>query len=78
MVLGGVLLADKSTSTTAWTVPGSVTTRDVVLGSGTGYLTSVLADSNAAVPAGTSGGITATTDQPATKAVIATIVLAAG
>ena len=70
--------ADKSTSTTAWTVPGGVVARDVLVGTGSGYLCAVLANSNAAVSAGSYGGLTATTDQPATKAVTATVVLNAG
>jgi PKD repeat protein len=68
--------ADKSTSTTQWTVPSAVVTRDVLVGSGSGYLSAVLADSGATVPAGTYGGLVASTNQPTTKAVTATIVLA--
>ena len=65
----------KSSVVTAWTVPASQTTRDADNGTGSGRINSVVADSGAAVPAGSAGGITATTDQPVGGADSWTIVL---
>jgi PKD repeat protein len=65
----------KSSVVTGWTVPGSQTVRDNDNGSGSGRINSVVADSGAAVAAGTAGGITATTDQPAGGADSWTIIL---
>jgi PKD repeat protein len=68
--------ADKSSSTTAWTVPPSVAVRGTSIGSGSGRITSVLADGDANVPAGTpAGGLTATTDFASSKATSWTVVL---
>lgn len=67
--------ADKSTSTTSWTVPTGVVTREIVLGSGSGYVTSALADSGAAVLPGAYGGLAASTNQPVTKAVTVSLAL---
>jgi PKD repeat protein len=50
---------DKSTATTGWTPSANATTRQVTLGSGSGYLTSVLADSGGPVPVGGYGPLTA-------------------
>jgi PKD repeat protein len=66
---------DKSSTTTAWTVPSSVVARDSVFGSGSGYLTSVIADSGSAVPAGTYSGVTASVAQPSAKGIAWSIVL---
>ncbi|MBE7163551.1 MAG: hypothetical protein INR72_20115, partial [Williamsia herbipolensis] len=44
--------ADRSSTTTGWTLPGDVTQRNEVLGTGGGQLTGVVADSNIAVAAG--------------------------
>jgi PKD repeat protein len=52
----------KSSAVNSWTVPGSQTTRNSDNGSGSGRVNSVIADSGAAVSAGSHGGITATTD----------------
>ncbi len=67
---------DKSSATTAWTAPAGQTVRDNALGTGTGYLTSLITDGDAASSAGPAGSLTATTDQTSTKAVMLTIVLA--
>ncbi|HEV7657845.1 MAG TPA: phytase [Mycobacteriales bacterium] len=67
--------ADKSATTTAWTAPAGVTVRAEPLGTGGGRITSLLADSGGAVPAGTAGGLTATTDAPS-RAASVTIALA--
>jgi PKD repeat protein len=69
--------SDKSSATTAWTAPDGVTSRGDSIGSGSGRVTSLTADSGGTVPTGTYGGLTATTDA-ASKAVAWTIVLAPG
>jgi PKD domain len=52
---------DKSTTSSAWTMPGTVTSRATVFGSGGGAVSAALADSNAPVT-GSYGGLTATTN----------------
>jgi PKD repeat protein len=69
--------SDKSSATLAWTPPNGVTSRGVSIGSGSGRVTSLTADSGGAVPTGTYGGLTATTDA-ASRALTWTIVLAPG
>jgi PKD repeat protein len=54
--------AAKSSTVTSWTTPGSQTSRSADNGSGSGRINSVLVDSGSAVPAGSAGGLTATTD----------------
>jgi PKD repeat protein len=54
--------AEKSSGTTAWTAPGGVSNRDTSTDTGSGRFGSLLADSGSAVPAGTYGGLTATTN----------------
>jgi hypothetical protein len=68
--------ADKSGTTTNWTEPASVTNRKEIAGSpaSSGRVTSLFGDSNAGVPSGTAGGLTATTDL-ASKGVSWSIVL---
>ncbi|GAA1582269.1 hypothetical protein GCM10009678_76270 [Actinomadura kijaniata] len=66
---------DKSSTTTAWTAPDTVTTRANVIGAGSGRVTALYADSNGGVPAGSHGGLKATTDV-ASRALMWTIVLA--
>jgi PKD repeat protein len=67
--------ADKSSTTTAWTPPGSVTTRSTFYDTGAGYVTSLLADSGSTVNAGSYGGKTATTNAASGKAAFWTIIL---
>ncbi|MDN3352514.1 PKD domain-containing protein [Actinomadura sp. DC4] len=67
--------SDKSSTTGAWTAPAGVTSRGSSVGSGSGRVTSLTADSGGTVPTGTYGGLTATTDA-ASKALTWTIVLA--
>jgi hypothetical protein len=68
--------ADRSSTTTGWTLPGGVTSRDVVLGTGKNYTSAALADSGKAVPLGTSPGRTASViGGPSGKAAMFTIVL---
>ena len=54
--------ADKSSATTAFTLPDDVTQRQTTCGTSTGRICSVLADSDGAVSAGTYGGLTATSN----------------
>ena len=68
--------ADKSTATTTWTVPAALTVRNQSAGTGSGHLTSVLADSGAGVAPGASAGVTATADSASAKATMWTVVLA--
>jgi len=56
------LWADKSETTTGWTAPAGVSTRDIGLGTGGGRYTSLLVDSGGPVAAGSYGGKTATTN----------------
>lgn len=68
--------AAKSSAVTAWTLPGSQTSRGADDGSGSGRINSVVADTGSSVSAGPVGGVTATTDQTAGAADSWTIVLA--
>jgi PKD repeat protein len=69
---------DKGNTTTAWTLPGSVTTRDVELGTGSGFVTSALADSAGADPVGTSvGGLQASTNAASSRGVVFSVLLRA-
>jgi hypothetical protein len=68
--------ADKSSTTTAWTAPASVTPRATFFDTGGGYTTSLLADSNTTVPSGSYGGKAATTNAASGKGAEWTIILA--
>ena len=69
--------ADKSSSTTGWTLPGGVTQRDQVIGTGSGHVTAVIGDSNAGQPAGTYPAQTATVGSTASgKGAMISLVLA--
>ena len=67
--------ADKSSATTAFTLPGEVTQRQAICSANAGRICSVLADSDAGVPAGTYGGLTATADAASANATMWTILL---
>jgi PKD repeat protein len=67
--------ADKSSATTVYTLPGTVTQRQANCATSTGRICSVLADSGAGVPAGTYGGLTATADASSANATMWTILL---
>jgi PKD repeat protein len=67
-------LADKSSLTTDWSAPSGAVVRDELVGTGGGHIASLVADSGAAVPTGTAGGLTATTDA-ASRAATVSIVL---
>ena len=67
--------SDKSSSTTGWTTPAGTTQRDLVLGSGGGRVTAVLADSAAAVVIGTYPTQTATVNDASGKGAMISLVL---
>lgn len=68
--------ADKSSTTTSWTLPGSVSGRGAAsIGTGTAHISAAVGDSNQTVASGVYGGLTAWTDQ-ATRALMMTVVLA--
>ena len=68
--------ADKSSTTTTWTAPAGVTPRDSLVGTGTGRVSTLLADSGGPVSNGGTGTATATTDATSGRGVSVTIVLA--
>lgn len=67
--------ADKSSATSAFTLPGDVTQRQAACGSNAGRICSVLADSAGGVPGGPYGGLVAVADAPSGTATTATILL---
>ena len=66
---------DKSSSTTAWTLPAGLSLRASGYGTGSGYLTTVAADEAAPRSQGTAAAMTARTDA-SSRAAATTIVLA--
>jgi hypothetical protein len=69
------LWSDKSSGTTSWTAPGSVTVRDTAIGTGGGRYGALLADSGGPVSGGSYGGLTATTDATSTNGDMWTVAL---
>jgi PKD repeat protein len=67
--------AGRATATRTWTTPAAVTLRNASADTGTLTVQAVISDSNAPVPAGSYGGLTATTDGTIDRAVSWTIVL---
>lgn len=67
--------ADKSSSTTGFTLPASVTGRHAACNTGTGRICSTLADSGAPVPTGRYGGLVATADAASGTATTWSVVL---
>jgi hypothetical protein len=67
--------ADKSSTTTAFVLPGVVAQRTFLCGTSTGHICSALADSDGPVTAGTYGGLTATADSSQLSATMWTLVL---
>jgi PKD repeat protein len=67
--------SDKSATTTGFTLPGSVTARQAVCGTGSGHVCSSLADSGGPVPAGQYAGVSAVADSANATATMASIVL---
>ncbi|MGH3497049.1 MAG: PKD domain-containing protein [Nocardioidaceae bacterium] len=69
--------ADKSSTTTSWTLPAGLVRRAQSVGVKTGRVASLLADSGGPVSAGTRGGLTATADAAARMATMWSVVLPA-
>jgi PKD repeat protein len=69
--------SDKSATTSTWTAPAGVTVRDSLTDTGGTRFSAFLVDSGAPVPAGSYGGLTATTNAASDKAVSWTIALSA-
>ena len=67
--------ADKSSATTAFTLPAQVTQRQATCSANAGRICSVLADSDGGVAAGTYGGLTATADAASGSATMWTMLL---
>lgn len=67
--------ADKSSATTAFTLPGEVTQRQAICSANAGHICSVLADSNGGVSAGTYGALAATADAASGNATMWTVLL---
>lgn len=70
--------ADKSSTTTAWSAPASVTARQTACTLDSGRICSLLADSGGPVAAGAVPGVTASTDVASSKATTWSVVLAPG
>ena len=71
------LWADKSSTTTGWTPPAGVTARNTQLGTGSGYVSALAADSATGVGLVRYGALTATTTQPGSKGAMWTIAVPA-
>jgi PKD repeat protein len=72
------LWSDKSTATSSWSAPVSVTTRDTAIGTGDGRYGALVADSGGPVTGGTYGNLTATADAVGTRGAMWTIALSPG
>ncbi len=68
--------AGKSASATSWSLPASVTPGGTAANTGSGHITSALADSGSAVPAGNYGNLAATSNASTGSATTWTVVLA--
>ena len=68
--------SNKSSATTGWTTSAPVTIRQFQTTSGSGRVTSIVADSGDAVTTSTAGGVTATASQSGNTATMWTVVLA--
>jgi PKD repeat protein len=69
--------ADNTSSTTGWNLPGGVTSRSTVCGTGGGHICTAAADSNGSVSGSQYGGLTATASSAGSKAVMWTVILKA-
>jgi PKD repeat protein len=67
--------ADKSSATTGFMLPGSVTPRASLCGSSSGHICSSLADTGAAAPTGAYAGLTAHADSASANATMASVIL---
>jgi hypothetical protein len=70
------LWADKSTTTTSWTQPGSVTGRDTRFSTGTTHVSSTSADSGGPIAGPSYGGLSALTNANSTRGAMWTIGIA--
>ncbi len=70
--------SEKSSVDTTWTLPGTVTQRTTAAATGTGKVSAVWADSNAAVATGTAAGRTATTSASVSRSALFSVVIAPG
>ncbi len=71
--------SDKSSTTTAWTAPSAVVSRDTSYGTGTGHVSALVGDSGGPLPASPSyGGLTATTNAAGSSAIMWTVALVPG
>lgn len=68
---------EKSSGTTTWTPPAGSITRSTTIGQGGGRISTLLTDPGAMRPAGHTGGLTATTNDPSRQASMWTILLTA-
>ena len=68
----------KSSTAATWTAPGGTTTRATPTGTGSGKISSLLADSGAPVATGTAAGRTATTDTSGGGAQLFSVVISPG
>ena len=66
---------DRTSLNTGWTLPAGVTLRSQTTGTGSGHMTTAVG-STSSVPAGTSGGFTATSQESGRRAAMWSIVLA--
>jgi hypothetical protein len=67
--------ADKSTATTAWTAPAGQSVRSTEFGSSTGHISALLTDSNAPVPSGPEGRLTATASSQSSNGASVSVLL---
>lgn len=67
--------ADKSGTTTSWSLPAGTLARSDATGAGSGHVSAVLADSDGPVPPGPRGGLSATADGDGTAAITFTVLL---
>jgi hypothetical protein len=72
------LWANKSSNTTGWTAPASVAVRQFQATSGSGRVTSLVADSGAPVGVTSAGGLTAVASQSGSMATMWTVALTPG
>ena len=70
--------SEKSSTASTWTKPANSTTRTTAVGSGGGKVSSLLADSNAAVPVGNAAGRVATTSVAGSGSQLFSIVVSPG
>ncbi|ONI67685.1 hypothetical protein BWI15_31810 [Kribbella sp. ALI-6-A] len=69
---------EKSSVVQTWNLPAEVTSRTTAASTGTGKVSSVVADSNAGVPIGTAAARTATTSSAVSRSVMFSVVLDPG